>query len=68
MAGFFDYGGAWYADQSPRWGGAVGFGIRTGWSRVSVADTGRIDIGYRFGTDVTGSRWVISFGGGWIFP
>ena len=68
LAGFLDYGGAWYADQSPRWGGAVGFGIRTGWSRASVADTGRIDIGYRFGTDVTGSRWVISFGGGWIFP
>jgi hypothetical protein len=68
LAGFLDYGGAWYADQSPRWGGAVGFGIRTGWSRTSVADTGRIDIGYRFGSDVTGNRWVISFGGGWIFP
>ena len=68
LAGFLDYGGAWYADQSPRWGGAVGIGIRTGWSRTSVADTGRIDIGYRFGTGVTGNRWVISFGGGWIFP
>jgi len=68
FAGFLDYGGAWYADQSPRWGGAVGIGIRTGWSRASAADTGRIDIGYRFGTNVTGNRWVISFGGGWIFP
>lgn len=68
LAGFLDYGGAWYADQSPRWGGAVGIGLRTGWSRVSVADTGRIDIGYRFGSDVTGNRWVVSFGGGWVFP
>lgn len=68
LAGFLDYGGAWYADQSPRWGGAVGIGLRTGWSRSLVADTGRIDIGYRFGQDVTGSRWVVSFGGGWIFP
>lgn len=68
FAGFLDYGGAWYADQSPRWGGAAGFGIRTGGSRGSVAETGRIDIGYRFGSDVTGNRWVISFGGGWVFP
>jgi len=69
LAGFLDYGGAWYASQSPRWGGAVGFGLRTGWSRGSVVDTGRIDIGYRFGSDVgEGSRWVVSFGGGWIFP
>jgi len=68
VAGFLDYGGAWYASQSPRWGGAAGIGLRTGSSRGSVVDTGRIDLGYRFGSDVTGSRWVISFGGGWIFP
>lgn len=68
LASFLDYGGAWYANQSPRWGGAVGIGLRTGWSRTSIADTGRIDIGYRFGSDVTGNRWVISFGAGWIFP
>jgi len=68
FAGFLDYGGAWYADQTPRWGGAAGFGIRTGWSRTSVAQTGRIDVGYRFGPDVTGNRWVVSIGGGWVFP
>jgi len=68
FVGFVDYGGAWYADQSPRWGGAAGIGIRTGSSRGSASDTGRIDLGYRFGRDVTGSRWVISFGSGWAFP
>ena len=68
FVGFVDYGGAWYEDQSPRWGGATGIGIRTGSSRGSASDTGRIDLGYRFGQDVTGSRWVISFGSGWAFP
>ena len=68
LVGFVDYGGAWYEDQAPRWGGAAGIGIRTGSSRGSAADTGRIDLGYRFGQDVTGSRWVISFGSGWAFP
>ncbi|MBT8479830.1 MAG: hypothetical protein KJO06_12990 [Gemmatimonadetes bacterium] len=68
FVGFVDYGGAWYEDQSPRWGGAAGIGIRTGSSRGSASDTGRIDLGYRFGPDVTGSRWVISFGSGWAFP
>jgi hypothetical protein len=68
LAGFLDYGGAWYADQAPRWGGAAGFGLRTGSSRASGSETGRIDIGYRFGSDVSGSRWVLSFGVGWVFP
>ena len=68
FVGFVDYGGAWYEDQSPRWGGAAGIGIRTGSTRGSASDTGRIDLGYRFGRDVTGSRWVISFGSGWAFP
>ncbi len=68
FVGFVDYGGAWYEDQAPRWGGAAGIGIRTGSSRGSASDTGRIDLGYRFGKDVTGSRWVVSFGAGWAFP
>lgn len=68
FAGFVDYGGAWYDDQSPRWGGAAGIGLRFGSPRSSGTDTGRIDVGYRFGSDVSGSRWVVSFGAGWIFP
>ena len=68
FVGFVDYGGAWYEDQTPRWGGAAGVGIRTGSSRGSASNTGRIDFGYRFGRDVTGSRWVVSFGSGWAFP
>ena len=67
LAGFVDYGGAWYPEQDPRWGGNVGVGLRTGSARSSGAQTGRIDFGYRFGQEVTGSRWVFSLGTGFNF-
>ncbi len=67
VAGFLDYGGAWYPEQSPRSGGNVGLGLRTGSARASGAQTGRIDFGYRFGPEVTGSRWVFSLGTGFNF-
>ena len=67
VAGFVDYGGAWYPDQDPRSGGNFGVGLRTGSARASGAQTGRIDIGYRFGPDVTGSRWAFSLGTGFNF-
>ena len=67
VAGFLDYGGAWYPEQDPRSGGNVGIGLRTGSARGSGAQTGRIDFGYRFGPEVTGSRWVFSLGTGFSF-
>jgi hypothetical protein len=70
IAGFLDYGGAWYPDQESRWGGNVGIGLRTGSARGSGAGTGRIDFGYRFGPDVSGSggdRWALSLGTGFTF-
>jgi len=67
VAGFLDYGGAWYPEQDPRSGGNVGIGLRTGSARGSGAQTGRIDFGYRFGPEVTGSRWVFSLGTGFNF-
>ncbi len=67
FAGFLDYGGAWYADQDPRSGGDIGVGLRTGSARGSGAQTGRIDIGYRFGPGVTGNRWTFSLGTGFSF-
>jgi hypothetical protein len=67
IAGFLDYGGAWYPEQDPRWGGNFGVGLRTGSARASGAQTGRIDIGYRFGSDFTGSRWAFSLGTGYNF-
>ena len=34
----------------------------------TVPTTGRVDLAYRFGEDVTGERWVLSLGSGFIFP
>jgi hypothetical protein len=67
VAGFVDYGGAWYPEQDPRSGGNFGVGLRTGSARASGAQTGRIDVGYRFGPDITGSRWAFSLGTGFNF-
>ena len=67
LAGFFDYGGAWYADQDPRFGGDVGLGLRYGFNRSSAANVGRLDLAYRFGDGFTGNRWVVSFGRAFSF-
>ena len=62
VAGFFDYGGAWFADQPRRLGGDVGLGLRTGATSATGPNVGRLDLAYRFGDGLTGSRWVVSFG------
>lgn len=67
LAAYFDFGGAWYEDQDARWGSEVGFGIRTGTRLAPGVDSGRIDLGYRLGADVEGSRWVVSVGTGFAF-
>ena len=68
FAGFVDYGGAWYPEQGARFGGDVGVGLRFGGALSAIARTSRIDVGYRFGDGVTGSRWAVSFGAGFVFP
>lgn len=65
---FFDYGGAWYDDQSRRTGGSVGAGLRLGSALSTVAMTGRADIVYKIGDSITGDRWVFAFGSGFAFP
>lgn len=67
VAFFVDYGGAWYPDQSARFGGNIGVGLRTGGALGTGARHGRLDLGYRFGEGVVGSRWVLSFGPGLTF-
>ena len=67
FATFLDYGGAWFDGDEPRFGGNVGFGLRTGATRASGANIGRIDLAYRFGDGRTGGRWVISTGRGFSF-
>ncbi len=67
FAAFFDYGGAWYADQPARLGGNVGLGLRLGATRATVSNVGRIDLAYRFGQGWHGSRWVVSVGRSYTF-
>lgn len=66
---FVDYGGAWYADQDPRFGGNVGIGLRMGSALGTTANTTRIDFGCRIGSgsDV-GDRCVMTLGAGFVFP
>ncbi len=69
LAGFGGYGGAWYEDQDSRFGGNLGVGLRMGSSLGTVATTGRLDFGWRFGSDpLGGSEFVVSFGSGFVFP
>ncbi len=67
LAFFVDYGGAWYPDQSARFGGNIGVGLRTGGTLSAGARHARFDLGYRFGDDIVGDRWVFSFGPGFTF-
>jgi outer membrane protein assembly factor BamA len=67
FAAFADYGGAWYADQDPRWGGAVGAGLRLGSPLATVAQTARIDLGYLLGEFRPEKKLVLTFGGGFDF-
>lgn len=67
LAGFVDYGGAWFDDQDARFGGNVGLGLRLGTTRSSGPNVGRFDLAYQFGDGITGNRWVFSFGRSYEF-
>ncbi len=66
-AGFVDYGGAWFEDLEPQYGGNVGFGLRIGATRATGINVGRFDLGYRFGDGWSGNRWAFSIGRGFLF-
>ncbi|MDX1577914.1 MAG: hypothetical protein R3266_05495 [Gemmatimonadota bacterium] len=70
FAGFVDYGGAWYEDQSSRLGGDAGIALFAGSPLGSFAQVVHISGGYRFGGGVVGadeSRWSVTLGSGIIF-
>ena len=60
VAPFLDYGGAWYADEPARLGGAVGMSLRIGPTRAVRGDVAEFAVGYRFGKGFTGSRWGLA--------
>ncbi|HYT82838.1 MAG TPA: hypothetical protein VEK86_05260 [Gemmatimonadales bacterium] len=67
VAPFFDYGGAWYAEDPARLGGNVGLSLRLGPTRAVRGDVAEIAIGYRFGDGRTGGRWGFSLRKGIVF-
>ncbi len=62
LAGFADYGGAWFQGDARRTGWDAGVGFRLGINRTSSTAAIRIDLAYRFANDVDPAGWVISLG------
>ena len=60
VAPFFDYGGAWYPDETARLGGDIGIALRIGPTRAIRGDVGEFAVGYRFGAGIVGSRWGLA--------
>ena len=67
LAGFVDYGGAWYAVSARRTGWDAGIGLRLGASRAAGVEAIRVDLARRFATDVEGAGWVLVVGKGLTF-
>jgi hypothetical protein len=68
LAGFVDYGGAWFGGSPRRTGTDVGLGLRWGSARFpSVTGATRVDLAYRFGNDAHRSGWVLVLGTGFVF-
>ncbi|HJX86919.1 MAG TPA: BamA/TamA family outer membrane protein, partial [Gemmatimonadales bacterium] len=67
LAGFVDYGGAWYAGSRRRTGWDTGLGIRLGATRSSDVGAVRLDLAHRFANDVDDAGWVITVGKGFVF-
>lgn len=67
LAGFGDYGGAWFDGTPSRTGTDFGVGLRLGPSRVAGEPPLRIDAAYRLANDVEGKGWVIVIQKGFPF-
>jgi hypothetical protein len=67
LAGFGDYGGAWFAGSPRRTGYAVGVGVRFGLTVTTDLSPARLDFAYINGTGITRGAWRIAFGKGFVF-
>ena len=67
LAGFFDYGGAWYHDTPRRTGWDFGLGLRFGPTRTNNVRNTRLDFAYRAKNDAQKGGWVVIFGSGFSF-
>jgi hypothetical protein len=68
LAGFLDYGGAWYAGTKRRTGWDFGAGLRFGPTRTTSVRNTRLDFAYRVKNDAQRGGWVLIFGSGFAFP
>ena len=67
VAGFVDYGGAWYSGSRRRMGWDAGVGIRLGASRATATEALRFDLARRFANDAEPAGWVLTVGKGFAF-
>ena len=67
VAGFIDYGGAWYHGARQRTGWNFGAGLRFGPTRSTNVESNRIDVAYRVGNDREKGGWVFVVGRGFAF-
>lgn len=67
VAGFVDWGGAWYSGEPRRTGWNIGAGLRFGTSRSTDLILNRFDLAWRAGNEREPSGWVIVIGKGLVF-
>lgn len=67
VAGFVDHGGAWFAGSGRRTGTDAGVGLRIGSIRSAGSIVGRLDLAYRFESDMEPAGWVVSLGRGFAY-
>jgi hypothetical protein len=67
LAGFVDYGGAWYHGSKRRSGWDAGLGFRFGPTRTNTVRNTRLDFAYRVKNDAQSGGWVVIFGSGFTF-
>jgi outer membrane protein assembly factor BamA len=67
LAGWVDYGGAWYGGSPRRAMASVGTGLRFGWTRATDVRASRIDVACRNREDTGQFRCVLVIGQGYAF-
>ena len=67
LAGYVDYGGAWYHGTPRRTGWDFGLGLRFGPTRTNSVRNTRLDLAYRVKNDAQKGGWVVIFGSGFTF-
>jgi hypothetical protein len=67
LAGFAEYGGAWYSGAPRRTGYSAGIGLRFGLTVASDLSPARLDLAYNDGDGLVKGGWRIAFGKGFVF-